>query len=77
MVKAFVGMRVHIFSPNRTDDWGFGTITKVEPLLLEDDVTGEQQVLCADYPSEITMDDGRKTEGMECWWHPITEQEHE
>lgn len=47
-----------------------GTITKVEPLVVEME-SGRKEVLVEDYPAEITLDDGRKTEGLDCWWTPI------
>ena len=62
-----VGTRVHVFNADQSEDWGLGTITTVESLVVEE--TG--QVICPDYPSRIELDDGRVTEGMECWWSPI------
>ena len=62
-----VGTRVHVFSPDKKEDWGLGTITKIEPLDIEEE-DGTVWRLLDNYTAEITLDDGRKTEGMECWW---------
>lgn len=56
---AQVGMRVHVFGPDKTEDLGFGTITKVDA--------------SDNYPSEIKLDNGKITEGVECWWFPLEE----
>jgi hypothetical protein len=63
--KAKVGLRVHVFSGNTQKDLGYGTITKVEPMEIE-----RIGVLSKNYPSEITLDSGKKTEGIMCWWSP-------
>ena len=73
MITAKVGMRVDVASPDIKEHWGLGTITKVEPLYMvnDDDEPEYKELICEDYPSEITLDNGRITEGMECWWSPI------
>lgn len=53
------GMRVHAFSPNKKDSWGLGLIVRTEP---------------GGYPKEIRLDSGRITEGVACWWHPVTRE---
>lgn len=55
-VIAREGMRVHVFSPNKKENWGLGVIACVE-----DD----------GYPKEIRLGDGRVVEGVDCWWHPV------
>lgn len=65
--KYSVGTRVHVFSPDRKEDWGLGTIDKIEPLECEGDLLTEE------YPSVITLDSGKVTQGLECWWIPIEE----
>lgn len=74
-VRAKVGMRVDVFlvqEDGSQEYAGLGTITKVEDLVIEFD-DGSTEVWSHDYPSEITLDDGRKTEGLDCWWHEVKE----
>lgn len=68
-MDAKIGARVHVFSADRSEDWGLGIIIKVERLEIEE--TGE--IIHNKYPSRIELDDGRVTEGLECWWYPIKE----
>ena len=65
MVKAKVGMRVHVFSADgKETSLGMGTIKKVQPLYFED----TEIILTKYYPSRIELDSGKVTEGCECWW---------
>lgn len=64
--KAKQGMRIHVFSPDETEDWGLGTIIDVVDLVDED--TGV--LFGHDFPI-IKLDDGREIDGLDCWWHPI------
>jgi hypothetical protein len=66
--KAKQGMRIHVFSPDKTEDWGIGTIIDVVDLVDED--TGI--LFGHDFPI-IQLDDGREITGLDCWWHPVTE----
>lgn len=77
MVTAVEGMEVMVTSPNQKEFWGYGRITKVEPLyMINDDDEPEYRILLTDnYPSEIILEDGRKTEGLECWWSPIPDSQ--
>ena len=68
-IKAAQGMRVHVFSGRQDEDWGFGTIEVVEKIDLT--VGGVVVGSSSDYPSKIVLDDGRVTEGCECWWFPL------
>ncbi len=68
-------MRVHVFSPDQKEDWGLGTITKVEPLEFKDG--GTIVAVSADYPSRIELDSGKITEGMGCWWYPVKEDKND
>ena len=61
------GTRVHVFSPNRIEYLGEGTIEKVEELHMED-----SDIVISDYPSRIALDSGEVTEGIKCWWMEIT-----
>jgi len=71
MVKAKVGMRVHVFSADGTDtELGMGTIKKVQPLYFED----TEIILTKHYPSRIELDSGRVTEGCKCWW--VSDKQH-
>jgi hypothetical protein len=70
--RAFVGMRVMVFSPDQTKSWGMGTITKVGPFEV-DFGNGKTEKLFDGYPEEITLDSGNKTEGIKCYWHPISQ----
>uniref|UniRef100_A0A6M3X669 Uncharacterized protein n=1 Tax=viral metagenome TaxID=1070528 RepID=A0A6M3X669_9ZZZZ len=60
-----IGQRVQVFS-NNYEELGYGTITSLDILVADE--TGE--IISNDYP-EITLDDGRKFEGLNCWWYPI------
>lgn len=63
VIKAKVGMKVHVFSPDKKKYLGIGKIIRVEKLTVEE--TGE--VLSENYPI-IQLEDGTKTEGLKCWW---------
>jgi hypothetical protein len=67
-IVAVVGLRVHVSDCNQ-NPLGFGTITKVEPITDGD----TDKILMDDYPSEITLDNGTKTQGAECYWIAISE----
>ena len=67
-MKPEINMRVHVFSPDKSEDWGLGTITDIVALADED--TGE--VFTYQMP-EITTDEGRTMIGLDCWWHPVEE----
>jgi len=56
------GLRVHVFAPDRREDWGLGTVILVDDLVEE---TGE--VLSSNIPT-IRLDSGREVTGLECWW---------
>ncbi len=72
MTTAKENMRVHVFSPDQKEDWGFGTIEKVENIEITED--GKiVEVWDIDYPSKIKLDNGKMTEGMKCWWRPKEE----
>ena len=64
--KAVEGLRVHVFSANRKQDRGKGTIRNVGPLNIEGWVI-------PDYPFQIVLDIGEVTEGLDCWWIPLGE----
>lgn len=53
--KAYVGMCVHVWSADHSEDWGYGIIREVGGLTPT-------------YPARIDLADGRVTEGVECWW---------
>ena len=63
MVKAKVGMRVHVFSPDQSKYLGMGTIVKVDDLIIAE----TKEVLSKNYPT-IKLDTGKKLGGMDCWW---------
>jgi len=65
MAKAKVGMRVFVYSPDQTRYLGQGTITKVEPLIVDGEIFSK------DYPAEIKLDNGTKRQGLTCWWVSI------
>lgn len=67
------GMRVQVYSADRADDLGLGTIEKVESLCDEE----AWVVFTSSYPSRIALDSGEITEGMECWWIPLADVENE
>lgn len=64
-IKATRGMRIHVFSPRKNEDWGLGTIVDVVDLVDED--TGI--LFGSDFPI-IKLDDGREMDGLDCWWYP-------
>ena len=64
--KAEEGMRVHVYSPDLKTDLGEGTIEKVEQLYVE------ELLLSSAYPSQIVLDSGEVTEGLKCWWIPVS-----
>ena len=66
VIKAKVGMKVHVFTPDKKKYLGIGTITKVDDLIIEE--TGE--VLTHNYP-HIRLANGKKTEGLKCWWGKV------
>ena len=71
MVKAKVGMRVHVFSADgQGAELGMGTIEKVEPLYLGD----TDELISNTYPSKIKLDSGEETEGCKCWW--VSDRQH-
>jgi hypothetical protein len=70
-----VGLRVMVYSPSRRRIWGKGTITKVEPLYMECE-DGRIIKVLDEYTAEITLDNGKKTEGLKCWWYPLNRVEH-
>lgn len=73
MTEAKEGMKVYVWSANREVFWGQGTIDKIEPLYIVDDEDEDyKELIMDDYPSEINLEDGRSTEGMKCWWLPIS-----
>lgn len=61
------GTRVYVFNADKSEYWGLGTITKVEPLIIEE----TKEVVSTDYPSQIKLDNGKITQGLECWWYPV------
>ena len=62
-----IGMRVGVVVEDDTPI--YGTITNVEPLLVEE--TG--YILSEHFPT-IELDDGRIVNGMECYWYPVEEK---
>lgn len=64
-----VGMKVYAVVVESDGDIVHGTITNVEPLILEE----TDEVLSENFPT-ITLDDGRIVNGMECWWSPVDEE---
>jgi len=72
--NAVVGVRVWVVVEGdcENDTPVYGTITNVEPLIVEE--TG--YVLSEHFPT-ITLDDGRIVNGMECFWYPISEDHEE
>lgn len=71
-IVAKVGMRVDVFTPKIRKYMGRGTITKVEDVSF---MLGDEEYPVKDYPLEIRLDNGRKTEGCKCWWFPVSEDE--
>lgn len=72
LTEAKEGMKVYVWSANNEVYWGQGTITKVEELyIVDDDDDDHKELLTDNYPSEITLPNGRTTEGLECWWIPV------
>ena len=67
---AKVGMRVQVVSGMGRRNRGLGTVTKVEPLDIEWP-DGSIDRVSDNYPLEITLDNGKHTEGARCWWYPI------
>ncbi len=63
-MKIKKGMKIRVFSPDGTEDWGDGVIRKIDELRCE----GE--ILSKNYPSEILLDSGKIVEGLTCWWYP-------
>lgn len=61
-----VGMKIHAILVEGDGYPAHGTITNVEPLILEE----TDEVLSEHFPA-ITLDDGRIVNGMECWWSPV------
>ena len=59
------GMRIHAYSPDQGEDWGEGTVIRIEKLV--DDETGE--VFSANMPM-IRLDNGKEILGIDCWWRP-------
>lgn len=70
MTTAKEGMRVLVFSPDKKEDWGMGTITKVDNIEVTEDGRVIEVWDC-DYPHEIKLDNGKITEGMKCWWKEV------
>ena len=68
-IVAKIGMRI-LVSDCDDELIGFGTITKVETHIISN------TSIIIDYPSEITLDNGSITEGIECWWIPIDRFSH-
>lgn len=64
-----VGMKIHAILVEGDGYPMHGTITKVEPLILEE----TDEVLSEHFPT-ITLDDGKIVNGMECWWSPANEE---
>lgn len=54
-------VRVRVYSGDQSEDWGLGTIT--QDMEIEGSITR--------YPARIECDNGRVTEGCECWWIPV------
>lgn len=69
MVKAKVGMKVHVFSPDKSKDLGIGEIIRIENLDVEND-DGSIERLSNNYPI-IRLKNGKEIGGIECWWYPI------
>jgi hypothetical protein len=72
MVRAKVGMRIHVFSGIEQKPLGMGTIEKVEPVYIGDDK--KYAKLSDDYPSRIKLDSGQIMQGCECWW--VSDRQH-
>lgn len=68
-MKAKVGMRVDVFSPDKKKHLGLGEIVKVDDLIVEE--TGE--VLSHNFPT-IRLDTGKEVDGLHCWWYSIGEK---
>ena len=63
------GMEVHVISADKKKILGFGTITKVVEARVFDDE--ECIFTSANYPLEITLENGTTLEGADCWWFPV------
>lgn len=63
-----VGMKIRAILVEGDGQTVHGTITNVEPLILEE----TDEVLSEHFPT-ITLDDGKIVNGMECWWSPVDE----
>jgi hypothetical protein len=66
-MKAKVGMRVDVFSPDKKRHLGLGTVVLVDDLVIEE--TGE--VLSHNYPTILLDNTGKEIGGLKCWWHPL------
>ena len=66
-MKAKVGMRVDVFSPDKKKHLGLGEIVKVDDLVVKE--TGE--VLSHNYPTIRLDNTGKEVGGLNCWWHSI------
>jgi len=72
-MKATVGMKVHVFSPDKKDYLGVGKIIRVENLDVEDE-DGNIETLSTSYPI-IKLEDGRELGGLDCWWGKVSDQD--
>lgn len=63
-MKATIGLEVHVFSPDKNEDWGLGKIIDV----------GDGPFESTAYPT-LKLDDGRILKGLDCWWSPIKDDE--
>lgn len=59
------GMRIHCFSPDKIDDYGYGTIIKIDKLIDEDGYVWSNST------PVIRLDSGKIMYGAFCWWYPI------
>jgi len=69
ITKAVNGMRIHAFSLDKED---LGLATIVDVVDLADDETGV--VFSTDFPI-IKLDSGDEITGLDCFWHPVGEDE--
>jgi len=72
------GMRVIVFSTDQKKKIGIGTIIKVTELYVKytDDKNKKyEELVSANYPCEIKLDNGEMREGMSCWWLPVERAE--
>lgn len=68
IAKAKVGMRVHVFSGDKSQELGFGVIESLDHIQFTDN-NGNVLFESKTVPN-IKLDNGNNILGCECWWVP-------